>query len=71
MVRMEYKMTEDTLKRLRDLEKTVAVLQANNKTLGAKLDNLSGGINRGLWLIGGGIISVVVAWVMAGGFIAK
>jgi hypothetical protein len=64
-------MCEDTLKRLRELEKTVAVLQVNNKTLGDKLNNLSGGINRGLWMIGGGFISVVVAWVMAGGFIGK
>ena len=64
-------MCEDTLKRLRELEKTVAVLQVNNKTLGDKLNNLSCGINRGLWMIGGGFISVVVAWVMAGGFIGK
>ena len=64
-------MTEDTLKRLRDLEKTVAVLQANNTTLGDKLNNLSGGINRGLWMIGGGFISVLVTWLMTGGFIGK
>jgi hypothetical protein len=65
-------MSDDhTLQRLRDLEKTVAVLQENNKTLGDKLNNLSGGINRGLWMLGGGFISVVVAWVMSGGSLGE
>jgi len=62
---------DNTLQRLRDLELLVAVLRKDRDNDKEKLRDLSGGINRGLWLIGGGVISVVVAWVMAGGFIEK
>ena len=32
-----------------------------------KLDSLSGGINRGLWIIGGGFIAATVSWITKGG----
>jgi hypothetical protein len=65
-------MTDDkTLQRLRDLELLVAVLRKDRDNDKEKLANLSGGINRGLWMIGGGLISIVVAWVMSGGSIGE
>ena len=57
----------DLLDRLRKIETEVALLRAENTNLKDKVDNLSGGIGRGLWLIGGGFISAFVAWVIAGG----
>jgi uncharacterized coiled-coil protein SlyX len=33
----------------------------------AKLDNFSSGINRGLWIIGGGFISAFITWIVGGG----
>ena len=32
-----------------------------------KLDNFSSGINRGLWIIGGGFISSFILWIAGGG----
>ena len=32
-----------------------------------KLDNFSSGINRGLWIIGGGFISSFILWIVGGG----
>jgi hypothetical protein len=64
-------MADDTLQRLRDLETLVAVLRKDRENDKEKLTNLSGGINRGLWMIGGGLISIVVAWVMSGGSIGE
>ena len=32
-----------------------------------KLDNFSSGINRGLWIIGGGFISAFITWIVGGG----
>ena len=32
-----------------------------------KLDNFSSGINRGLWIIGGGFISSFILWIVRGG----
>ncbi len=60
-----------TLERLRDLEVLVAVLRQDRDNDKEKLKSLSGGINRGLWMIGGGLISIVVAWVMSGGSIGE
>jgi hypothetical protein len=33
----------------------------------AKLDNFSSGINRGLWIIGGGFITAFITWIVGGG----
>jgi uncharacterized coiled-coil protein SlyX len=35
----------------------------------AKLDNFSSGINRGLWIIGGGFISAFITWIVGGGLV--
>lgn len=32
-----------------------------------KLDNFNSGVNRGLWLVGGGFIVAFVSWVTGGG----
>lgn len=32
-----------------------------------KLDNLSTGIGRGLWILGGGFLTSITAWIVGGG----
>jgi hypothetical protein len=63
-------MSEDELaSRLRLLEVENALLRQQVLQLIAKVDNLSGGIGRGLWILGGGFIMAFGTWVMNGGFI--
>lgn len=58
---------ESEQERIRRLETQLAVLQTQQKEILGKLNNLSGGINRGLWILGGGFITAFVAWVIGGG----
>ena len=60
---------DDVLKRLRDVEKELAVEKQRVSTLETKVDSMNSGINRGLWLLGGGFISSVVAWIIGGGLV--
>lgn len=48
---------------------TIALTRLEQKleSVGGKIDNYSRGINRGLWIIGGGFISSVMAWLFSGG----
>lgn len=54
--------------RLRELEKDFAVLKSQYETQSKELNNLKGGVSRGLWIIGGGFITAAVSWIVAGGF---
>lgn len=58
---------QDIEKRLRDVESLLAVEMQKVKTLEGKVNNMSSGIGRALWIIGGGFISAMVAWVVGGG----
>lgn len=61
-------MTEDELqKKILEHELKLALLEERNKNLESKLSNLQGGINRGLWILGGGFIAAFATWVMNGG----
>jgi hypothetical protein len=63
-------MSEDELaSRLRLLEVENAILRQQVLQLIAKVDNLSGGIGRGLWILGGGFIMAFGTWIMNGGFL--
>mgnify|MGYP003649485684 FL=1 len=63
-------MSEDELaSRLRLLEVENAILRQQVLQLIAKVDHLSGGIGRGLWILGGGFIMAFGTWIMNGGFI--
>jgi hypothetical protein len=63
-------MSEDELaSRLRLLEVENALLRQQVLQLIAKVDNLSGGIGRGLWILGGGFIMAFGTWIMNGGFL--
>jgi hypothetical protein len=53
--------------RLRALELENALLAQEVKQLHSELNNLKGGIGRGLWILGGGFIASVVSWVSRGG----
>jgi hypothetical protein len=63
-------MSEDELaSRLRLLEVENALLRQQVLQLIGKVDNLSGGIGRGLWILGGGFIMAFGTWIMNGGFL--
>lgn len=62
-------MSLDVEERLRHLEKDLAVTQSQLEALQKRQDNLSGGINRGLWILGGGFITAAVSWIVSGGLI--
>ena len=66
--------TEEILKRLRDAERDLAVLQTRFDSLKAsmhglegRLNGISGGIARILWLIGGAVLTSIVAFIVGGG----
>lgn len=58
---------ESEQERIRKLETQLAVMESQQKDILSKITNLSGGINRGLWILGGGFITAAVAWVVNGG----
>lgn len=61
-------MTDEVeLERLRKLEVQFALMSQTLEQQQKKLDNLNSGINRGLWIIGGGFIAAAVSWVTKGG----
>ena len=53
--------------RLRELEKQMAVTQAELKHLTAETKKLTEGLGRVLWLFGGGVIASLVSWLVRGG----
>lgn len=63
--------TED-LHSIRDtmvgIAKTQAIIETRLVSVEATVSKFSGGINRGLWLIGGGFITTLIAWVSDGVF---
>lgn len=63
-------MTDKALEeKIAQLETKVAVMEAENAALKAQVDNLSTGIGRGLWILGGGFMTSVVAWIAGGGLV--
>ena len=59
----------EELKRLRELEKSYAVMEEKMKNLESRLDKITSHLSKVLWFFGGGVISSVVAWAMSGGLI--
>lgn len=51
-----------------EIAKTQAIIETRLANVEATVSKFSGGINRGLWLIGGGFITAFVAWVADGMF---
>ena len=63
-------MSEDQVaERLRLIELQNALLTQEVAQLHQDIDKLNSGIGRGLWLIGGGFIASIVAWIVNGGLI--
>lgn len=61
-------MPEDQINdRLRVIELQNALLTQEVRQLHTEVDKLSGGIGRGLWILGGGFLASAVAWVINGG----
>tara|TARA_R110000744_G_scaffold376347_1_gene490540 strand:+ start:728 stop:922 length:195 start_codon:yes stop_codon:yes gene_type:complete len=53
--------------RLRVLERDNALLTQEVRQLHEKIDSITGGVGRGLWILGGGFIASFVAWIVSGG----
>ena len=53
--------------RISKLETECALMSQMISQQQEKLDSLSGGVSRGLWIIGGGFIAAIVSWVIKGG----
>lgn len=67
--------------RIRDLENELSQTKADLSAVKTELaitqtqltqvtknqDKYQSGVNRGLWVIGGGFISAIVAWIVQGG----
>ena len=61
-------MSEDEFAaRLRVLERDNALLSQEVRQLHEKIDSITGGVGRGLWILGGGFIASFVAWIVSGG----
>jgi len=54
-------------KELSELKIEIAVMEAKQEALIKKVEGFSSGVNRGLWIIGGGFITAFVVWVTDGG----
>ena len=62
-------MSDQVEERLRDLERELAVTHAELEHLKTKVNSFNNGVNRGLWILGGGFIAGFATWVMGGGFL--
>ena len=60
---------EQINERLRALELENALLAQEVKQLHSEVDNLKGGIGRGLWILGGGFLASIVGWITTGGLV--
>ena len=67
-------MSEDLQNQVRELRQELnsikmdLALEVQRSTaLEKKLDNLSTGIGRGLWILGGGFLTSITAWIAGGG----
>lgn len=58
---------KEVQERLRELEKEVALLEQKMESIQKSNSNITEGISRILWLIGGGFIASVVTWIAGGG----
>lgn len=61
-------MSADLEREIADLKLKQALLQQKSDSFERDLRELKGGINRGLWILGGGFITAMVTWIINGGF---
>lgn len=59
--------TAEFRKEITELKIELAKITSRQDAILEKVDKYSSGINRGLWLLGGGFILSLVNWVMGGG----
>lgn len=64
---MEDERTRAIVSEIAQLKMDLALERQKVESLQKKVDNLSTGIGRGLWILGGGFISAFVLWVTNGG----
>lgn len=50
-----------------ELRLELAKIAIRQETILERLDKYSGGINRGLWILGGGVLVSFVSWITGGG----
>lgn len=64
---MEDERTRVIVSEIAHLKMELALERQKVESLQKKVDNLSSGIGRGLWILGGGFISAFVLWITNGG----
>lgn len=62
--RVKLKEVSDSLVELRIQH---AQLMEKLGQMTTKMDNFSSGINRGLWILGGGFLTALATWITGGG----
>ncbi len=60
---------EAIMERLRELEQNLVRAETQLENVSKQLDNLNGGITRGLWILGGGFLAAFASWIVTGGLI--
>lgn len=62
---------EAEIKALRDsiveLKVQQAAINVKLDNMGDKLEKFNTGINRGLWIVGGGFLAAITTWITGGG----
>lgn len=66
-IRAQNDVIKDQAKIIQDRETIITVHENRITQLEENYKNLKGGINRGLWILGGGFISAFVMWITNGG----
>jgi hypothetical protein len=60
-------MSEEVLERLRRIESDLAVIKVQMHSVEEKQREFQTGVNRGLWLVGGGFIAAIISFIAKGG----
>jgi len=58
---------QDALKRLRQIEQDIAVMKVKVAETEKKQEDFQSGVNRGLWIVGGGLLAAIVSFIIQGG----
>lgn len=62
-----YEAIVEAVKKIYELEKELALLKVQLGIVKRDNEYVSNGISRVLWLLGGGLITAVTAWLVSGG----
>lgn len=60
-------MMDEILQKLYAIEQEIAIVKVKLTEVEKTQDEFQSGVNRGLWLIGGGFIAAIVSFIIKGG----